>query len=83
MREARPGVPDDAILKVTKAQLEKEGFDPDIEICMLDQKVVARGDSCAPEGDIGWCYVEADSARKKGPPDSAPRASSSRPGPLG
>lgn len=66
-------VPDDTILKVTKAQLQKEGFDPDIEICMLDQKLVARGDSCAADGDIGWCYVEADSARKKMPAGLCPQ----------
>jgi hypothetical protein len=67
------GVPEDAVLKVFKDGLQKEGFDTDVEVCMLDQKVVARGETCAGEGDIGWCYVENDIPHKKMPAGICPQ----------
>lgn len=66
-------VPEAAVLKVFKEQLAKDGFDPEIEICALEQRAVPRGATCAADGDIGWCYVENDNAKKKMPAGLCPQ----------
>jgi hypothetical protein len=60
-------VPEDAILKVYKEQLRHDGADDDVEVCKLPQNVVPRGESCADDGELEWCYVENDLPKKKKP----------------
>ena len=67
--ELHLATPDAAILKTYRDQLEKEHFDTtDLEsrVCRLEQRPVAKGESCAADGDLAWCYVENDGAKKPG-----------------
>ena len=43
-------------------------------VCVLEQLVVAAGDSCKDDPKKGWCYVENDAAAGKNPAGKCPQA---------
>jgi hypothetical protein len=74
--------PDDSILKVFLEQQKLEsgnvgdgGLDLSrLPVCVLDQRKVARGETCRDETNRVWCYVENDPANKKTPAGRCPQA---------
>jgi hypothetical protein len=74
--------PEKAILDVFLQQQKAEsgnvgdgGLDlSKLEVCQLEQKTVAKGDSCAADSAIEWCYVSNDIPNKKTPAGRCPQA---------
>ena len=45
-----------------------------LQVCKLKQKVVKKGDTCANDSDLEWCYVSNNTAEKKTPAGRCPQA---------
>jgi hypothetical protein len=75
-------VPEPAILKVFNEQQKAEsgtvgdgGLDfSALKVCQLNQKVVKKGDTCANDKDLEWCYVSNDRPNQKTPAGRCPQA---------
>jgi hypothetical protein len=75
-------VPEPAILEVFKQQQRAEsgnvgdgGLDlSTLETCQLAQTDVAKGETCANDTNLNWCYVENDTVNKKNPAGRCPQA---------
>ncbi|MFO0740852.1 MAG: hypothetical protein U0270_33455 [Labilithrix sp.] len=79
-----PGLtrPEKAVLDIFLQQQKAEsgnvgdgGLDlSKLEVCVVPQKTVAKGVSCAADADIEWCYVSNDTVNKKTPAGRCPQA---------
>ena len=79
-----PGLkrPEKAVLDIFLEQQKAEsgnvgdgGLDlSKLEVCEVPQKVVAKGESCAADSDIEWCYVQNDTESKRTPAGRCPQA---------